>query len=134
MGTNYASSVSVSLTWTHITYQANPTDKTIEMCKNDRDVCDTVTINELIIDNAAYQHIIGVGYRGFIWQFCVFQYTKAEWEVSNPSSCLSHQCVSCPVDVCLYECAPDQTWSSDVEACVECENEPTCITCIHPIN
>ena len=117
-------------TWTHISYQieGRTLRSQYRVCLNEANCEDGFLYDRMIIHQYE-SHVVGTGYVGFIWSICVNQYLKQSFHVSNPSECLANQCVSCPPNECLYECAVNETWDSGTLSCISCES---CDLCVHP--
>ena len=75
----------------------------------------------MIIDSPEYDHTLGDTYTGFIYQQCVYQYSKtSDWAIDNSGSCGNDKCETCPQDVCITNCEIEETYDEEQQTCVPC--------------
>jgi len=109
----------------------------------DDEVAPSTTIDQPVIDSAAYDHWIGVevntpltgvqgydGYfKGYIFGFCVTSsdLINVDDERTDDAGCVQpHLCSSCPLkpdEVCLIECDYDQFYDEEANSCTSCALE-----------
>ena len=111
----------VENTWTHVAYVVNV--KSLEMYINNTQVY-AGELQDILIDQVYYYHVVGVEYEGFMYKICAKNYALTSFEVEEGKCVADLDCFSCPVGVCLSECAHDQLIEED-RTCRACLPECT---------
>ena len=78
---------------------------------------------ETFIDSPDYEHTVGTGYFGFIFEICIYSRPVINFPLDKPSQCGADLCDSCPDGVCIYDCSIDEYWDTLCRPCLpECDD------------
>ena len=104
--TNQTGFLDVANTWTHLQYRLN--NYSIQFFVNGIESAVNGQEREtLLIDKVEYPHTLGQGYAGFIYSICIRNYAATSNDIDPNPECSDFECTSCPIGVCLSECAND---------------------------
>ena len=117
IGQEEHTSQSVQSTWTHVAYVVDV--KSLKLNINGMQVYEG-DLQQVIIDQQHYQHVVGIDYEGFIYKICASNYSITSFEIEEAQCVPDLDCLTCPIGVCLSECAFDQY----------IEDDRTCETCL----
>ena len=55
--------------------------KTVQFVINQQVITHLDVLEDIVVDNLNYSHIIGRNYQGFLYSFCVYQYARTTFEL-----------------------------------------------------
>ena len=131
---SFLGTTSIATQWTNLAVQVE--NKIVRIFVNGVQT-DIGEVNSVILDSLDYSHIIGSGYTGFIYRFCIKNRIVDVFDIDPDHECSgNNDCTTCPFGVCLSECAASE-FIDDGEClncsdkCTEgCDRETDCRLCI----
>jgi hypothetical protein len=86
------------------------------------------------------QNVLSNFYKGFLYQFCEYQYGVTDWSdmwvIVGPSECIGG-CTSCPLyngeTRCVKNCPLNMYWDDVLQDCMSCRSDCPC-SCVRPDN